>query len=1096
MPARYQRFTNRLRRIAFKLASLSKPGSANPIDYLEFAPDVYRSLNADLQHLSDDDATLHFLDYGIEELRPFTLAYVFSPNFYREMYPDIRNMTPAQAYRHWVTRGAREHRLPSPAAFMASLGLPGGDLPDDFSIARYTSPYADLAGMSRYEGFQHFIQHGLREGRSLPFAAGRGTDFLRTLSDAYRSQGDWPMATICLDRVLADCPQDSMALQAYADIQLASGNNFVARMLYTQARKLNPDYFWTLVNGAIAAQNLGLHDEAVTMFCRAVGAEPGLEMPRQRLRHAAATRFNISVLDATHEAMTGHRKDAQARVREAIAEYLEIAPSFALPAILQKPKSRKPRIAMVAAHLVPVCWEYRVKQKQLQMDAAGYDFTAWPYSEIDDFKDHLHLYDVAIFFRLPADPQVLDAISYADRLGLTTVCEIDDLIFDEENYPPPYETFSGLVDRFWYSGLVGSATLHKTALALCDFGIASTPALQKAIAPIVKTGRAFLHRNALNAPRERAAAAKASAGRTARIDDAVTAFYGSGSKSHNENFDVLAAPALAAAFARHPSFRLMVTGPLVIGPSLAPYSDRIEHREFVTDPAEYQGLLAAADINLAPLTHSIFNDCKSEIKWLEAALLGVPSLVSRSNMYENTVHHGVDAFMASDVGEWTAMLEMLIQDSELRERLGETARKKAIDEYSLEPMADNLSTILSEITAHLPTADTITGKKRLLIVNTHFAPQSIGGATRSVEGLVQELVQRYADEYDVEVFCAQQYGRPGAVERYRACGVNVTALAPWDRPDLGIGDVDKNVESVFRAYLEQNPVDLIHFHAMQLLSASPLDVARELGIPYVVTTHDGWWLSSDPFLADSTGTLVMDSDRWGDEKRIERLKAQLNGATVVISPSKTFTDLYRSRGIRNIETSQNGVAPLVGVASPPKAGPVTIGLLGGLGVLKGAQLLYQALSLATFPNLRFIVVDHSVTSSSERIEVWGSTQVKIVGRVPQNKIGELYGELHVILAISVCAESFGLVAREALSLRRWIVASDRGAVGEDVVVDENGFCIDVSSPAQLIKVLGRIDASPDRYRTPTSSNPRLTTISEQADALVDIYQSVLSPNPK
>ncbi len=1057
---------------------------------VKFDPEVYLSLNPDIVNVNICDAASHFMSIGLTELRPFTIEYQFSSEFYKETYPDLQDLTPPELYRHWLMTGADEKRFPSAAKFLQSLGLALDDIPEEFSIDRYKAPYPDLSKMSRYEGFRHFIEYGLREGRASPFAPGKGNAFLRQLSDNYNMRGDIMMATLCLDRVLASSPDDALALQAYADLQLRAGNNFVARTMYQQAFRLNPGYFWTSVNNAVASQNLGLHDEAVDLFSAARALEPGLEMPRQRLRQAAATSFHIDVLNAAHEAMEGHQEAARNIVRKAVSVFNNRIPLFELPSPTPYPRSGKPRIAMIAAHLVSVCWQYRVEQKQKQMEAAGYEFRVWPYPEIDDFKNHLHLYDIAIFFRLPADPQVLEAISYADGLGVKTVYEIDDLIFDESNYPPPYETFSGLVDKFWYAGLTGSATQHMAALELCQYGIASTPALVEKITPIVKRKRAFLHRNALSSARHASAQIMATIS-GAPDPNYVTAFYGSGSKSHNENFDALAAPALASAFERYPNFRLVVTGPLVLGTTLLPYQHRIDHREFISDAREYQRLLASADINLAPLTRSVFNDCKSEIKWLEAAILGVPSLVSWSDMYDRTVTSGVDAFVAKDAGEWMEMLETLIVNQPKRTEMAHAARAKAIDCYSLEPMTANLDTIISEIAPTINTAPPWR-KKRVLMVNTHFAPQSIGGATRSVEGIVQELVHRYSEEFEIEAFCAQQYGRPGTIERYRACDINVTAYAPHDRPDLGIGDVDLVTGEVFREYLKKYRPDLIHFHAMQLLSASPLDVAHEMSIPFVVTTHDGWWLSSHPFLADAEGRLVMDTGDWGDQARIDRLKRRLTLANAVIAPSRTFAELYRSRGIPNVMAAQNGVSPLLDVPSAPTSGKIVVGLLGGLGVAKGAALLMQALRLADFKNLEFIVVDHAASSSSERSENWGSTQVKIIGRVPQNEIGNLYAQLHIVLAISVCAESFGLVAREALHLGRWVIASDRGALKEDIVPGENGFIIDVSNPTQLINALRTIDDNPEKYRSQNASTQPLTTITQQADELVRTYRNILS----
>ncbi len=79
------------------------------------------------------------------------------------------------------------------------------------------------------------------------------------------------------------------------------------------------------------------------------------------------------------------------------------------------------------------------------------------------------------------------------------------------------------------------------------------------------------------------------------------------------------------------------------------------------------------------------------------------------------------------------------------------------------------------------------------------------------------------------------------------------------------------------------------------------------------------------------------------------------------------------------------------------------------------------------------VVDHAHDGDYLREEVWGTTPVRIIGRVAQERICDLYADLDVLLAPSLWPESFGLVTREARTAGLWVVASDRGAIGEEIV---------------------------------------------------------------
>jgi glycosyltransferase involved in cell wall biosynthesis len=143
-------------------------------------------------------------------------------------------------------------------------------------------------------------------------------------------------------------------------------------------------------------------------------------------------------------------------------------------------------------------------------------------------------------------------------------------------------------------------------------------------------------------------------------------------------------------------------------------------------------------------------------------------------------------------------------------------------------------------------------------------------------------------------------------------------------------------------------------------------------------------------------------------------------------------------------------------------------------------------------NLDLVVVDHALPAGRTRHAVWNGTPVTFVPRVPPGRVGALYGSLDVLLAPSVWPESYGLVTREALAAGLWVVASDRGAVGQDVVEGQNGFVVDVSDHRALAACLGQIDAAPERFGQPPALRPRLRSAAAQVDDLHRIYQRILA----
>lgn len=83
------------------------------------------------------------------------------------------------------------------------------------------------------------------------------------------------------------------------------------------------------------------------------------------------------------------------------------------------------------------------------------------------------------------------------------------------------------------------------------------------------------------------------------------------------------------------------------------------------------------DIGLAPLEDTTFTRSKSYIKALEYGALGIPVIASAVGPYLDYVEDGVTGFLVRRESEWVDRMRLLVEDSELRERMGAAAREKA-----------------------------------------------------------------------------------------------------------------------------------------------------------------------------------------------------------------------------------------------------------------------------------------------------------------------------------------------------------------------------------------------------------------------------------
>ena len=79
------------------------------------------------------------------------------------------------------------------------------------------------------------------------------------------------------------------------------------------------------------------------------------------------------------------------------------------------------------------------------------------------------------------------------------------------------------------------------------------------------------------------------------------------------------------------------------------------------------------DILVAPLDVNVYNRAKSSIKFIENSSFKKPGCWQRIRQYEEIVNNGVNGFLCETKGDWYNNLKKLIDDKELRRKMGEEA---------------------------------------------------------------------------------------------------------------------------------------------------------------------------------------------------------------------------------------------------------------------------------------------------------------------------------------------------------------------------------------------------------------------------------------
>ena len=333
---------------------------------------------------------------------------------------------------------------------------------------------------------------------------------------------------------------------------------------------------------------------------------------------------------------------------------------------------------------------YRVTHQKEQLFA--YNVTS---SEVfyEDLKlEYVKQYRVFIFFRCPINETIEEFIKLARKYNKTVLFDIDDLVIDKK-YTSQIKYLKTMTADELKLYDEGVEKIQKL-LRMCDAAITSTDKLAEELknyVPEVFINRnvasqdmvalsegAFKYRDKVYQSKDRTNKQikkfiKSSINERRKRKHVIRIGYFSGSITHNDDFEYIT-PVLKEIMEKYSNVELHITGELDIPDEFKSFKERIITRGFV-NWKELPNLISSVDINIAPLVDNIFNEAKSEIKWIEAALVKVPTIASNIGAFKKMIVNNETGILCSTIEEWKAAFELLINNEKERKRIAENAYK-------------------------------------------------------------------------------------------------------------------------------------------------------------------------------------------------------------------------------------------------------------------------------------------------------------------------------------------------------------------------------------------------------------------------------------
>ena len=360
---------------------------------------------------------------------------------------------------------------------------------------------------------------------------------------------------------------------------------------------------------------------------------------------------------------------------------------------------------------------------------------------------------------------------------------------------------------------------------------------------------------------------------------------------------------------------------------------------------------------------------------------------------------------------------------------------------------------------------------RVLYLAHQYPPEFIGGVEVYTQGVAQSLAQHgwkvavFHRSYAPKSLC--EVNQQGNLTIYRLASGSPSPsgrfLATW-RLSVGL--------NFWRRAIDEFQPDIVHVQHLLGLPTSLAEYLYRVGISYLVTLWDYWWICANANLLTNYAhsacsgpkaflncthcavTRLGKRSAWlltpllvsllADRNR--RLRQLLNQASALLAPSEFVRHWYKQRGFP--EHLLLTVKPGLLLPAKPDSAHRSSGdhlrvlYVGGIAANKGVHILIDALRQVE-GNIRLYIAGNLLTHSqyASKLRQMADQRVTFIGELSRHDVWYAMTNADVVAVPSLWDETFCFVAHEALAVGTPVLASAMGALPEAVQDGVNGFLL-------------------------------------------------------
>lgn len=356
----------------------------------------------------------------------------------------------------------------------------------------------------------------------------------------------------------------------------------------------------------------------------------------------------------------------------------------------------------------------------------------------------------------------------------------------------------------------------------------------------------------------------------------------------------------------------------------------------------------------------------------------------------------------------------------------------------------------------------------------------------------------------------------------------------------------------FRNYLIRVRPDVVHFFHLQRLSASAIDVCRELGIAMVLTPTDFWLvcptsqlllpnhalcsgpdpngvnclrhvvaltqpapvkvfldMMPDPLVATMIGAIdrgmfprqTHASYVRALSARPRFMKRRMNCVDRVTVQTRLMADILTRNGLSATKVmflpfgiNTDGLSRKDSTSLEDR---LRIGFIGTLYEHKGAHILIEAVRLlpADLPiEVRVYGNPNEFPEYAARLRQIAADDRRIAfcGTFPNSDIGDVFSSLDVLVVPSIWYENTPLVICSAQACGCPVIAANLGGMSEAVAHEENGLLFEAGNASELARAIRRLADDRTLLRKLAQKAKKPKSIAQYAVELENVYKEILA----